>query len=240
MRGTMLTAFLMVILLAGPAMANGYSSQFKAFDFGLKGGVNLADLEFDPDEEVDWESFLRFGGGATLGFNITPTFGLDLDVLYMMKGAKFEGDFLIGDVPGYGDVSCGGEARIELDYLVVKPMLRFTPIQGGASPYLLLGGEIGYLLDAKQVFEATCDLDPPVEIDEEEDFTDVVKDLDFGLNVGAGLEFPVGNMSMIIEGHYSLGLANIYDADEDEEATEDEEDLSVKTRGIYGFVGLRF
>lgn len=227
MRGTMLTAFLMVILLAGPAMANGYSSQFKSFDFGIKGGVNLANLDWDPEQEIDWESFLRFGGGATLGFNITPTFGLDMDVLYMMKGTKAEGTL---EAQG---ATCDVEYELRLDYIVFKPMFRFTPIQDGASPYLLLGGELGYLLSADSWAEASCSDGSSGE--EEEDIKDTVKDLDFGLNVGAGLEIPAGNMSFLIEGHYSLGLTDINDADENEE-----NEPSVKTRGVYGFVGLRF
>jgi hypothetical protein len=232
MRGTMLMAFLMVFLLAGPAMANGYGHPSKAVDLGIKGGINMASLVLDPEDD-DFESFLRFGGGVTLGFNVTPTFGIDLDVLYMMKGAKAE--YTEESEIEQQEVLCDIEEEYKLDYLVFKPMMRLTLAPTGASPYILAGGEIGYLLSAKNGWEVACQ--GGQQGDDEEDIKEMIKDLDFGLNFGAGIELPMGTTSLIIEGHYSLGLSDILDSDED---AEDLDLPTIKTRGIYGFVGLRF
>jgi len=226
----MLTAFLMVILLAGPAIADG---QFKAIDFGIKGGINLTNLEMDPKlevqdppSEVDMENYLRFGGGVTLGLNVTPTFGLDLDVLYMMKGAKAEYTVINDD---FGE--CTVKDYFELNYIVFKPMIRLAFVPHGTTPYILAGGEIGYLVSTANPYDWECQQQSG---SDEEDL-DNVTDFDFGVNFGAGLELAAGTTSIIIEGHYSLGLTNVYDAGED-----DDSDQSIKTRGIYGFVGVRF
>lgn len=230
MRGTLLTVFLMAILLAGPAMANG---QFKAIDFGVKGGINLSNLEIDPKlqvedpaAEVDMENYLRFGGGVTLGLNVSPTFGIDLDVLYMMKGAKAEYTVINDDLG-----ECTVKDYFEMNYIVFKPMLRLAFVPEGTTPYILAGGEVGYLVSTANPYDWECGQQSG---SDKEDL-DNVADFDFGVNFGAGLELAAGQTSIIIEGHYSLGLANVYDGGDG-----DDSDQSIKTKGIYGFVGVRF
>ncbi|MCK4303865.1 MAG: outer membrane beta-barrel protein [Candidatus Eisenbacteria sp.] len=116
---------LMILMLSGPVLA-----QDKAIDFSLKGGVDWADLQVDPDPDPAYERLMRFGAGAALGFNIRPGFSLDTDVLYMMKGAKWE----------FSEDDYDSESEIKLDYIVINPMLRFAPAENGSGVYILGGG----------------------------------------------------------------------------------------------------
>ena len=45
-----------------------------------------------------------------------------------------------------------------------------------------------------------------------------------------------------MEAHYSLGLTNISDPEEDETVLQegDDDELEIKTKGIYFFAGIRF
>ena len=115
---------LMALVLSGPALA-----QKKAIDFSLKGGINLANLVADPEPDPNYERLMRYGGGATLGFNIRPGFSVDADVLYMMKGAKWE--FSEGD---HEETS-----EVKLDYLVINPMIRFAPAENRSGVYIMGG-----------------------------------------------------------------------------------------------------
>jgi hypothetical protein len=224
MRGKMIAVILLACVCAGPVLA-----QQKVVDFGIKGGINVANLTSDPEIKPEFENYLRPGGGATVGFPVAPGFALDVDFLYMQKGAKH------GDIQAEVDQAVfKGDIMYRLDYFVINPMLRFAPITQGPTPFFVVGGEIGFLTSAKGVLDGTVN---GQNIEDDRDIKDSFETVDFGLDFGAGLEIPAGNMAFTIEGRYALGLTDIAKDSADEE---DEEHITIKTRGIYGFVGLRF
>jgi hypothetical protein len=235
MKARGLVVVLLGLALAGTAMAQ--ETQEKAIDFGFKGGINLAELSYDPDPfedgtGIDKSMYLRFGGGVVLSFNITPTFSIDANALYLMKGSKHTGDGLVYEE--YPEYVFDVDARVNLSYIVVNPMIRFSPVAGGVAPYFMVGPEIGFLMDAKMLTEVSGGGET---IDGEEDIKDDLKSTDMALNFGAGFEFPSGSSTFFLEAQYSLGLTNISDPEEEE--GEDSE-LEIKTKGIYFFAGIRF
>ena len=227
MRSRVAAVVLLALLLAVPVMA-----QTKPFILGVKGGVNLANLALDPEPDPKPDMFMGIGFGGSLGFLISPGMTLDTDFLYLQKGAKWEGS-------GEGELAIPDQTY-KYTYLVVNPMLRFVVQNQGLRPYFMAGAEVGFLLDA----EIESDEDEE-EGDEEGDYDlkDFTKSTDFGVNFGAGLEFPSGNSAFFVEARYSLGLTDIVDEGDDEEGNkqEDEEDESTaKHRGIYLMAGMRF
>jgi hypothetical protein len=150
MKAKGLVVVLLGLALAGTAMAQ--ETQEKAIDFGFKGGINLAELSYDPDlfedgTGIDKSMYLRFGGGVVLSFNITPTFSIDANALYLMKGSKHTGDGLVYEE--YPEYVFDVDARVNLSYIVVNPMIRFSPVAGGGGP-LLHGGAGDRLPDGCQ------------------------------------------------------------------------------------------
>jgi len=69
---------------------------------------------------------------------------------------------------------------------------------------------------------------------EEPDFDDQIRTRDMALDIGAGVEIPMGQVAVVLEGLYSRGLANIVPGAEGD----DFED--VKTRMFRVSAGLRF
>jgi hypothetical protein len=224
-RATMVV--LTVLLLAGAVGA-----QTKSFQFGIKGGVNMAKLVYDPEAEgLPIENLMGFGGGIVLGFPLSSAVSLDLEGMYMMKGMHYE---LTGQVQG---VDFTSESDTKLDYIVACPMLRIRIPSGGLTPYIMGGGEVGFLMSAKVKSTVT------MAGQEEESTTDVKDDmesLDYGVNVGAGLEIPAGSGGIFFEARYSLGLADIGKDQQGEGILEGNDEATIKNQGIYLLAGLRF
>ncbi len=224
MKTRVAAAVLLALLLAVPAMA-----QEKPMTFGVKGGVNIANLVFDPEPEEGMDNLMGMGLGGTMSYMISPGFSIDTDLLYLQKGAK---ETVTVD-------GCDLTSKVKLSYVSLIPMLRYTLQAQGFAPYFLIGPEVGFLMSAKVKGEGDCE---GVEGSAEVDIKDQTKSVDFGLNFGAGVQIPAGNMALFFEARYALGLSNIEDTSDEEEGTlaEDEEDTSTKTKGIYLFAGVRF
>ncbi|MFH1145093.1 MAG: porin family protein [Candidatus Eisenbacteria bacterium] len=224
MRSRMAAVALLALLLAVPVMA-----QTKPIQLGVKAGVNLAELVYDPElEGFELERRMGIAGGALLGFTLSPGMSLDTDFLYIEKGAKWDATFDDETV----------EYEAVYSYVVINPMLRFAVQSQGLRPYFMAGAEIGFLFDAKYKIDGK-----EVEEDEEDEdavtLKDMTKDTDFGVNFGAGVEIPSGSTSIFFEGRYSLGLSDIQETD-DEEEEEDDDAPTLKHRGIYLMGGIRF
>lgn len=201
---TLLTALFLTVGVSSASAQTGAS-------FGVKAGANFANLDFSGDG-VDPSLDRRVGlvAGAFMLFPMSETFGFQIEGLYSQKGAKFvEDDF---------------EDSIELDSFDVPVLARYTiPSSTNTSFHLFAGPSFGFKLSAK----STSSFDG--EDDEEIDISDDVKGVDFGLVVGAGIEFG----KFVIDGRYTHGLSNL---NNDSEA----EGLETKSRVFSIMAGFRF
>lgn len=76
-----------VILLTAVALLC-FSAQGQSIRFGLKGGVNFANLDA---EDINTENITSWHAGATLELNVLPMFSVQPEALYSSQGAKVEG-----------------------------------------------------------------------------------------------------------------------------------------------------
>jgi len=220
MRTKVLLATLLVLAIALPAHANQ-----KPVTFSIKGGIDYSNLDYDM-ESYDSNNLLGFGGGITLGTAMQPHVGIDLDVLYIRKGASQE--YRSGSEMDPNPLTI----ETKLDYITFSPMLRLSPGRGGMGIYLLGGAELGYLIDAKSTSSRSGSEDMDY------DLSDDFKNLDMGLTFGMGFQTaPNNGPGFFLESRYALGLTNVAD---DSEAAQQGYDAQVKTRGIYVFGGMRF
>jgi hypothetical protein len=180
----MIPAALFLFVLAAGSAAAG------AADFGIKGGINIANIHGeDPEDEGDWKN--GFAGGVFIDLGITPLFALQPEILYVQNGSKTT--FL------------EGEWSLKFNYLQVPVLAKVDlPVGGSLVPVLYAGGYAGLLLDSKLTVEAgnnsgTIGL------------KDNTKSYDAGLVFGAALDFTVGTGTMTIEGRYNLGMVEIDD-----------------------------
>ena len=186
-------------------------AQDDAMQFGVKAGLNLANISFDPEiEGLSFDAATKFGVGGIILYPLSEVLDLQVEAMYLLKGSKSK-------IEGFDD-----DFEFNLAYLSVPVMGRYNLGSGDTSPYIAVGPEFGFLLSAKSKFG-----------DEEEDLKDTTKSIDLGLNIGAGVSMDMGTMPVFAEVRYSLGLSDIND-------DPDDPDTSIKTTGIQLFVGMMF
>ena len=209
-------------LLASPA-----SGQQSAIDLSLFGGITLGNLDVAPEPDPSFENLMRFGGGAGLCFNIRPGLSLEIEGLYIEKGACRE----VNDI----------EYETHLDYIAVSPMLRIAPSIRHSGFYLLAGAEYAFLLEASSESGdddlAGASTTKPKVLD----IKSSLNDTDFGVCAGLGVQIGgEGQVAFTVEGRYVLGLTNILDTGiEDDHLSQDSTEPEWKTQAIYVFAGLR-
>lgn len=157
--------------------------------FGLKAGLNLANLYVD---EVKDENFKAgFNAGVYAKLPVTRGLSIQLELLYSNKGAK-----VTYDLPGIlgGD----GEYRFNLHYVELPVMAVINVVKNfniHAGPYVsyLAGANVTRLDDDNDINEIT------------ELKADNFNRIDYGLAGGLGFDFQ----NLTIGARYNYGLREI-------------------------------
>jgi len=180
----------------------------------LMGGLSMANMKVSGEipPEVNKKSKMGFIGG--LGFESGGMIGFEADLLFTPGGtvltATQEGQTAKISLSGYG---------------IAVPLLLKVRFMPGTTPYILAGGEIGYILSQKVIIESEGQT-------EERDVKDEINRLYYGLVFGGGFELQTGGMNLLFEARYNMGLSNqIKDPAADEYA---------KATALSITVGVRF
>jgi len=167
----------------------------KGIKVGFKIGVNNADLfgeeakQMEQDLGAELKSKWGLCAGGFIQFNISKVLAIQPEFLYTMKGARMEEEVL-------GETL---KVAFNLSYLEVPVLVKFMiPTPGGVKPSLFVGPAIAFKLDAKMKMELAGQTD-------EEDLSDDMKDTEFGLIIGGGLDF--GKLTFDVR--YNLGLTTL-------------------------------
>ena len=150
---------------------------------GVKGGVNIATLKFDDDDDnEDIKSKVGAVAGLFVGKQINDTIGWRLEGLFSQKGAK-NAEQIVDDF------------EYKLTYVDVPLLLTLGPASSGDTRFnVFTGPQVSFKTKAE--FE---------EAGETFDADDQVKGTDFGWVLGAGLE----KGRITADARYTLGLSNI-------------------------------
>ncbi|MBD3162183.1 MAG: outer membrane beta-barrel protein, partial [Candidatus Latescibacteria bacterium] len=182
MKSTAVLFSCLIAFVAMPVWADPGSVQV-----GLKGGMNFATLDRDvddgPSETIDNRT--GFGGGAELSITASPAFSFEIDFLYLQKGAKIQTKYRNGNQ--IDEPATVFDSDYQLDYATVAPMLRFTSRRSGLSPYVQLGGEVGYLVSANEHAESYREGES-VTFKSDNDVKEQFAETDFALALGLGFE----------------------------------------------------
>lgn len=165
-----------------------------AQEFGIKAGLNLANMLVKDDDETysdDLDMKPGFHLGVTAEFPIADMFSFETGLLFSQKGYKFELNM-------FGE---SWEYTLTLNYLEIPLQGKLNYDLGGAILYGQLGPYVGIGLTGKFKFD---DEEEDVEWGSDEEEHDF-KRLDFGLSVGAGVQIS----NFTIGASYGLGLMNI-------------------------------
>lgn len=169
---------------------------------------NISTPEGPPPD--NFQDLSGMAAGVFVSFSLGGPVYLQPEVYYSRRGSRLQ--------------EGGDKFEYKLDYLEVPLLLKLAILRGPVSP-VLFGGPYGSLL-VKARGVTTIE-----GRSESEDLKELFKNIDYGLVFGGGLEFRAGRLLLLVEGRYTLGLANI--------ATE-VEDGSVKNKGFSVLLGIGF
>jgi len=148
-----LSVALAALLATGAATA-------QSVNLGIKGGLNVFNLESDPDQ--NYKSRTNFNGGLLGHIHLSPQFSLQPEVMYSGQGAEFK----TGNV----------DSDLKLGYINVPVQLQYMFDNG----FRIQGGpQVGFLVNAKTEIGNT-------EIDVKNQF----KTVDFGITAGLSYVHP--------------------------------------------------
>ncbi|MBP1224741.1 porin family protein [Flavobacterium sp. 1355] len=179
-----------IMLTAAAVMAFAFSNAQET-KFGVKGGLNIANLGGDVE---DTSSKIGFHVGGFAEFKISDKFAIQPELLFSTQGAKTE----------WSDEGVRVEEKLNLSYLNIPVMAKFYVAEKFS---LEAGPQIGFLLSAKSKVEAG-------DFSDEVDVKDAYESIDFGVNFGAGYDFTE-NLSAGVR--YNLGLSNIAKTEDGED-----------------------
>ena len=203
----------LVLVFSGAAVAE------TSLELGFKAGAGMAKVNIDG---VDFK--MGGSGGIFLGIKTSETFSIQTEILYSMKGMKI-------DLMGLGEYNWKLN-YIEIPILVKKAL----SAQGKVRPVFFGGPYLGLLSSAKHSISV-----PLAGLDEEQDIKDYFTSTDFGLTVGGGLDWMMGESGKLtLDLRISISLGDIFDDPsgvDDYLAVEDE---SLKNMSIFFMVGYAF
>lgn len=185
----------------------------KTTQFGLKGGLNVANLAGDEKATAVPGAHI----GLFAEFSISEKFSIQPELLFSMEGAKDNG------VVTEAGIDYNLEEKIKLNYINIPLMAKYYVDKKFS---VLAGPQIGFVVSAKDKFTVSDGVNSG---SDEIDIKDEVESVDFGFNAGLAYDF---NDKFFAEMRYNLGLSNVFDIDG--------EDLEAFNRVFQVSLGFRF
>lgn len=174
-------------MLIAAVMISGAAMAQSPVKFGLKVGGNFAN---------NTQSVSGNGLSLSASFSsITSFYAGGFVTLPIGAKSAFQPELLVSSQGAKMD-----EVKTNTLYLNIPLMFKYNVVAGLHAE---AGPQVGYLLSAKAKYNG-----------DSQDIKDGYKSLDFGLNVGAEYQFPIG---LSLNARYNFGLANISKSDEGED-----------------------
>ena len=160
------------------------------FHFGVKGGVNFANIA--GDDSRDQDSRTAFYAGLVAELPISEKFSIQPEVLYSAQGST------IATIDQDNIFDVDDNTEYQLDYIQV-PLLAKIYLVDGLS--LQAGPSFNFLVNEEIDYE-------PTNNGGDINIVDGANDFEFG--TAAGLEYQFDN-GLFIQGRYTRGFTKIYD-----------------------------
>lgn len=169
------TYITLVFLCAMVFSANAQDNSSPKSTGGIKGGYNLASVNFDGNGETDQRNGFHVGVyGESF---VSNSFSIQPELMYSQQGYKI--------------TNANGTFTQKLDYINLPIMLKAYPSK---NFFLEAGPQIGLVISHKEVYEGfittTQEFEP--------------KKFDYGVNFGAGIKTDSG-ISIGVRYHLGLG-----------------------------------
>ncbi|MFA3783461.1 porin family protein [Melioribacteraceae bacterium 4301-Me] len=212
--------YLSVLIVSMLIVFNKINAQ-TTFSLGVRAGMSIANLSFDPDLpsvlEKSSRTGVNFGALAEIAF--ADIFALQIEPTYTQGGSKLSAN--------------GLESTIKVSSLAIPVLFKVNiPAGGVVTPYAFAGPNLAFILSAKGESGG-----------EETDIKDQVSSTNFGIDLGAGVSFSVAPRTKIIfDARYSLGLSDVLNDTGKQGWYQDTgiRDQKIKSTGINLLAGVVF
>jgi hypothetical protein len=221
---------------------NSFNIKAQSIKLGLRGGINIASLSFDPDISTALPGMSNsnrtaFLAGGIVQLDLAGPISLKIEPTYIQKGAIIEGNNIPFDISGQQIQIENLKISYKLGYLEIPILLRASIPLPQVKPYAEVGPAIGFNLSSSFTMDLTYG---GQSISEDIDNKDNTSSTEFGLIFGAGIEYSVNPLvSFIVDGRYSLGLSDLSKG----QTTADQQNgqnAKIKSSGIQITFGIMF
>jgi hypothetical protein len=195
---------LMTLGVALLVVTNAQQSYAEDQGFGVKGGFVGASLSVEGPGAFDTNADPGPVLGGFVGIDLTPGVRLQPEVLFARR--RFQSpDF---------------EEALAIDARVIEvPVLVHKRFNRRVQPVIFAGPQLGIIFEVRQRFGQI-----------RTDISREIRDVDFGVVAGAGLEARAGRGAIVMEGRVNAGFRDLSEAD----------DTDMKSRGFLVLFGYRF
>ncbi|MCK4415435.1 MAG: PorT family protein [Candidatus Eisenbacteria sp.] len=204
-QGLVLGICLHLLTYVSPAIAQQQTSAADArLLISCRGGPSLGRVASDVAGEKDYR--LAFEAGLSATYRLSRRYSVDLGVEYLSRGGVERYDKYSSNGNLIGEI----EDTWEINYIGLPICARYMLSLQSLRPYLLLGAEPGFLLDA------TMERKVPVTVEYSRnprryDSTDLFRSFSLGIRVGGGLMMSLGSLAVSAEACYIHGVLAIFD-----------------------------
>lgn len=169
------------LLLVIAMVAVGFTANSQDIKFGVKAGLNIANLKGNDNFKVDSRTGFHVGG--MVNFKLSDAFAIQPELLYSTQGAS--------------NKVAGTDITFRMDYITLPIMAKYYIVEGFN---VQAGPQLGFNINAEVEGNGRT-IDVKKYLGSEE------KGFDFGLNFGLGYELPLG---LTFDARYNLGLTDIF------------------------------
>ncbi len=168
------------------------------FSYGVKVGVNLANMTYGGTKNNDDKSRLGLVAGVMGEYKFSNAMAFSAEILYSAQGDKEKGDYIESGYPvKYTD-------KYNISYLSIPILFNFYIIDGLA---IKAGVQPGFLLGAKN--KATGEViidDMTMDVDGSEDIKSTINSIDFAIPIGISYNIT---KKIMVDARYNIGVSTI-------------------------------
>ena len=182
----------------------------------LKGGVNLANVSFNEDGNIDdANTLVSFHAGIQGDFPITSFLALQPGLFFTGKGSKTQSGNT-SDANYYRATTNPYYIELPVNLVFKAPLEKDAKFFAGAGPYVAMG-VAGKRKAEGKIFGIAFKTDDKIDFSNDDPTTSgeegagfgIIKRFDYGLNGTAGFE----GKHMLFSVNYGLGLAKLQSGD---------------------------
>jgi Outer membrane protein beta-barrel domain len=217
-----LLLFLIIVVFSGGLMAqeSESSSLGSKFYIGAKGAYGIVDYESIITSETNFSemTFDNISYGILFGYNITGKLGLQLEANYSRYGAdKIIETYLYSPsspvLQSYGESSVVDHVNMDLYYIDVPLLAKYTFSELGFSPYIYIGANWGINVLGNTTIVRKITEGEEVYRNYKDDITSRIRYYDIAPVAGLGAKINMGSLSLLIDARYKHGFMNLSNVD---------------------------